>query len=36
MEKIEYNFTLKRTIKPSDNDYIDSLKIYNETTPAEN
>ncbi len=33
--KIENNFTIKRVVKTTDLDYMEGLKIYNNTTPTE-
>lgn len=34
MDKLENKFSIRRIRKPSDNDYIQALKIYNEQTPV--
>ncbi len=32
---LEHRFAIKRITKPSNEDYISALKIYNETTPPD-
>ena len=35
MELLENKFSIKRVIRSSDEEYIEALKIYNETTPVD-